>query len=218
MGEHAPTGEPARASPPHPREFAPLGESARASRRASTPPRASPPPAGRPPHPASPPQIWTCRDIVSSVNDVIAGSWVYSEELLAQIGAIRRVAGRAVRQAVDGDPLPPARSELLRLANRSPGISVADAARELGLAPNSVSTLVGKLTHDGLLRRDRGESDGRSAELRITDAGSERIARWRDIRVEFTARGMARLDPADQRAIADALPALARLAAQMESD
>jgi DNA-binding MarR family transcriptional regulator len=143
---------------------------------------------------------------------------LYSEELLTQVGVIRRVARRAVRQAVDGDPLPPARSELLRLANRSPGISVADAARELGLAPNSVSTLVSKLTRDGLLRRDRGESDGRSAELRITAAGMERIARWRDIRVEYTARAMARLDPADQQAIGDALPALARLAAGMEAE
>jgi DNA-binding MarR family transcriptional regulator len=147
----------------------------------------------------------------------MAASWLYSEELLIQTGAIRRIARRAVRQAADGDPLPPGRSELLRLANRNPGISVADAAHELGLAPNSVSTLVTKLTADGLLRRDRGESDGRAAELRITDAGSERVARWRDIRVEVTARAMARLDTADQRAIAEALPALARLAAAMEA-
>jgi len=155
--------------------------------------------------------------IVSSVNEIVSASWLCSEELLVQTGAIRRIARRAVRRAADGDPLPPGRSELLRLANRNPGISVADAAHELGLAPNSVSTLVTKLTSDGLLRRDRGESDGRAAELRITDAGAERVARWRDIRVEVTARAMARLDPADQQAIAAALPALARLAAGMEA-
>ncbi len=121
-----------------------------------------------------------------------------------------------MRQAADADPLPPARSELLRLANRIPGISVAEAARELGLAPNSVSTLVGKLTADGLLRRDRGESDGRSAELRLTPAGADRIARWRDIRAEITAQAMARMDATDRQAIVDALPALSRLATQME--
>jgi DNA-binding MarR family transcriptional regulator len=141
---------------------------------------------------------------------------VRAEDLLAALGAIRRVARRAVRQAAHADPLPPARSELLRLAARNPGISVAEAARELGLAPNSVSTLVGKLTADGLLNRQRGESDGRSAELSVTPAGTERIARWRDIRAEVTARAMERLDPADQRAISNALPALTRLAVQME--
>jgi DNA-binding MarR family transcriptional regulator len=158
------------------------------------------------------------RDIVSSVNEIISGTRLRSEELLTTLGAIRRVARRAVRQSAHGDALPPARSELLRLAGRSPGISVADAAHELGLAPNSVSTLVGKLTTDGLLRRDRGESDGRSAELRLTPAGAERIARWRDIRTEVTARAMERLDLKDQRAIVTALPALTRLAERMEEE
>ncbi|MGD0559171.1 MAG: MarR family transcriptional regulator [Streptosporangiaceae bacterium] len=150
------------------------------------------------------------------MNDVVSDTRAWSEELLTALGVIRRVARRAVRQAADADPLPPARSELLRLANRIPGISVAEAARELGLAPNSVSTLVSKLTADGLLRRDRGESDGRSAELRLTPAGADRIARWRDIRAEVTARAMERMNATDRRAIADALPALSRLATQME--
>lgn len=154
--------------------------------------------------------------IVSSVNDVITGSRVIAEELMGALGAIRRVARRAVRQSVHGDPLPPARSELLRLTARNPGISVADAARELGLAPNSVSTLIGKLTADGLLTRERDESDGRAAVLTVTGKGTERIARWRDIRAEAAARALDQLPAADRRAIENALPALSRLARQME--
>lgn len=150
-----------------------------------------------------------------------AGAKESAAELLQALAAIRRVARRAVRQAAHTDPLPPARSELLRLAAANPGISVAEAAHELGLAPNSVSTLVGKLTADGLLVRSRGEADGRSAELRVTEAGAARISQWRDLRADLGGRALQRLSPQDQRAIMAALPALTRLsdamAEQMET-
>lgn len=138
-------------------------------------------------------------------------------ELLAALGAIRRVARRAVRSAADAEALPPARSELLRLIARRPGVSVADAAQELRLAPNSVSTMVSKLTADGLLARGRAEADGRSVRLTVTDEGAARVGQWRDIRAELAGRALGRLPAADRRAISAAVPALARLAGQMEA-
>jgi DNA-binding MarR family transcriptional regulator len=137
-------------------------------------------------------------------------------ELLAAIGAVRRVARSAVRSASHAEPLPPARSELLRLAARRPGIGVAEAAAELRLAPNSVSTMVSKLTEDGLLSRDRGAADGRSVRLTVTDAGAARIEQWRDIRTDLAGRALERLTQADRKAIAAAIPALTRLASQMD--
>ena len=136
--------------------------------------------------------------------------------LLAAIGAVRRVARRAVRTASQAEPLPPARSELLRLAARRPGIGVAEAAAELRLAPNSVSTMVSKLTEDGLLSRDRGATDGRSVRLTVTEAGAARIEQWRDIRSDLVGRALERLTQADRKALAAAIPALARLAEHME--
>jgi len=133
-------------------------------------------------------------------------------ELLAAIGAIRRVARRAVRNAA---PLPPARSELLRLAARRSGLSVAEAARELRLAPNSVSTMVSQLAADGLLTRERTAGDGRMIRLSVTSAGAERIAQWRDVRAEMTGRALESAGDADRQAIRLALPALARLAEEM---
>jgi DNA-binding MarR family transcriptional regulator len=132
------------------------------------------------------------------------------------MGAVRRVARRAVRTSAVADPLPPTRSELLRLAFRHPGIGVAEAAAELHLAPNSVSTMVSKLTEDGLLSRGRVANDGRSVRLTVTEAGAARVAQWRDIRTDLAGRALARLPAADQQAIIAAIPALARLAEQME--
>jgi DNA-binding MarR family transcriptional regulator len=167
--------------------------------------------------------------IVSSVNDVKTAPQAARQaeraaerakaeavELLVAIGAVRRVARRAVRTAPYAEPLPPARSELLRLAARRPGIGVAEAAAELRLAPNSVSTMVSKLTEDGLLSRDRGATDGRSVRLTVTDAGAARIEQWRDIRTDLAGRALERLTQADRKAIAAAIPALTRLASHME--
>ena len=150
--------------------------------------------------------------IVSSVNDVCTAEAralaeaeavkAEAAELLAAVGAVRRVARRAVRGSAEAGALPPARSELLRLAARRPGIGVAEAAQELRLAPNSVSTMVSQLAADGLLNRGRAEADGRSVMLTVTDAGAARVEQWRDMRAELAIRA--------------AVPALSRLAEQME--
>ncbi len=138
-------------------------------------------------------------------------------ELLAAAGAIRRMVRLAARNSAVAQALPPARSELLRLAVRRPGISVADAAQELRLAPNSVSTMVSQLTADGLLTRSRADSDGRSVRLAVTPAGAERVAQWQDIRAEVTASALDLISEPDRQAIRAAIPALNRLAEQMEA-
>jgi DNA-binding MarR family transcriptional regulator len=138
-------------------------------------------------------------------------------ELLTAVGAIRRVARRAVGNSSATQALPPARSELLRLTARRPGISVAEAAHELRLAPNSVSTMVSQLTADGLLSRGRADSDGRSVRLSVTQAGAERVAQWRDIRADIVGRALDLISEQDRRAIRTAIPALNRLAEQMEA-
>ncbi len=146
-----------------------------------------------------------------------ADTQALAADLLGAISGIRRIARRGVRLTWRDDPLPAAQSELLRLAAARPGISVADAARELRLAPNTVSTLVGRLTAAGLLGRARAASDGRSVRLTVTDKATRRIAGWRDLRAEITARAIDRLTAGDRKILAQAVPALTRLAAHLEA-
>ncbi len=138
-------------------------------------------------------------------------------ELLAAISAVRRSARRAVRHASASEPLPPARGELLRLVVSRPGIGVAEAAQELHLAPNTVSTLVGKLADQGLLSRERSQPDGRSVQLEATGKGQARIEEFRDLRAELAGRALAELAGADRQALRHAIPALVRLAENMEA-
>jgi DNA-binding MarR family transcriptional regulator len=144
------------------------------------------------------------------------GAAALAAGLLTAIAAVRRTTRRAARQASATEPLPPARSELLRLIARQPGITVAGAAREMRLAPNTVSTMVGDLTAQGLLSRDRSSADGRTVRLNVTAGARQRLARWRDLRADLAARALARLTEEDAEALARAIPALTRLAEQME--
>jgi DNA-binding MarR family transcriptional regulator len=136
--------------------------------------------------------------------------------LLAAFSAVRRIVRRAARMAGLDEPLPAAQSELLRLAAGRPGISVADAAHELRLAPNTVSTLVGRLTAAGLLDRARGVADGRSVRLSATDKAARRIAGRRDLRAEVASRALDELADGDRQALADAMPALLRFVAKLD--
>jgi DNA-binding MarR family transcriptional regulator len=139
----------------------------------------------------------------------------FAAELLAAISAVRRTSRRAVRHASPTEPLPSARSELLRLTVSRPGITVAEAARELRLAPNTVSTIVGKLAADGLIARGRSSSDGRTVQLIATNQARQRLARWHDLRAELAAHALAGLPAEDRETLGAAIPALVRLAERM---
>ncbi len=136
-------------------------------------------------------------------------------ELLAAISAVRRTARRATRQTWSAAPLPGAQGELLRLVMAQPGISVAEAASELRLAANTVSTLVGRLVEQGMLTRHRGLSDGRSVFLTVTAKAQQRIADYRDLRAELTQDAMAHLSAEDVTALTAAVPAMLRLAERL---
>jgi DNA-binding MarR family transcriptional regulator len=145
------------------------------------------------------------------------GAQSAAADLFTAIAVLRRAARRTAREAWAQQPLPPAQAELVRLAAARPGITVADAAQELRLAPNTVSTLVGRLADAGLLERSKNASDGRTVLLFTTEKAERRRAEFRDVRAELAGRELARMSRDDQQALAAAVPALLRLAERMEA-
>jgi len=85
------------------------------------------------------------------------------------------------------------------------------------LAPNTVSTLVGDLVSAGLLLRHTDPSDRRVAQLELTESWKRKIDAWRDRRVAAVDEAMGGLSPDERRRLERALPALARLGAEVES-
>ena len=88
-------------------------------------------------------------------------------EIFRVVGRFRRQLRRSVGRGFDSARLTESQSELLWLVGRKPGISVSAAAAELGLVPNTASTLVSKLVSRGLLTRSVGANDRRVGELAL---------------------------------------------------
>ena len=91
-------------------------------------------------------------------------------EVFGVVGRFRRQLRRCAGRGFDASGLTEAQAELLRLVGRRPDISVTEAAAELGLVPNTTSTLVSKLASDGLITRAVDSDDRRVGRLRLTDS------------------------------------------------
>jgi DNA-binding MarR family transcriptional regulator len=113
-----------------------------------------------------------------------------------------------VREALD---VTHSESELLRLVERRPGIRVQDAALELGIASNSVSTLVKQLTRGGLVARASDPLDGRAACLWLTPSSQEWVNRMGGVREQVIDRALETLNEVDRAALEAAVPAMVHL-------
>ena len=138
-----------------------------------------------------------------------------ADDLYDVLGLLRRRSRRLVGTPFPDLALSGAQLELVRVIRRNPGVAVAHAATLLGLAPNTVSTLVGQLVALDVVVRDRDENDRRLARLHLTPGAQEALERWRDRRAQATTAALTELDDAERARLADALPLLARVAAAL---
>jgi DNA-binding MarR family transcriptional regulator len=115
-------------------------------------------------------------------------------EVFRVIGRFRRQLRRSAGRGFDSSRLTESQSELLWLVGRQPGISVNAAAAELGLAPNTASTLVSKLVSGGLLIRAVGDTDRRVGQLRLAEPAQQIVDASRAARRAVLAEVHAELD------------------------
>lgn len=140
-----------------------------------------------------------------------------ADELVHATGGLRRAARRGVGSAWPGGQLTNAQVELVRVVRRAPGISVAQAAERLGLAANTVSTLVRGLVDAGVVARRPDPDDRRVARLSLTPSARRRVESWLDRRGDLVAGVVAGLSAADRAALAAAVPVIATLADQLRA-
>lgn len=138
------------------------------------------------------------------------------EELTDALVALRRALRRSSARPSELAALTGAELELVRLVRRSPGISVAEAATALRVAPNTVSTLVRTLTDRRVLVRRADEDDRRVGRLRLAPGVQRKVEAWRDRRSDVLARGLAALSKDERSKLAAAVPVLAKLAEGLE--
>jgi DNA-binding MarR family transcriptional regulator len=137
-------------------------------------------------------------------------------ELAAALGRLHRALRRRVRDVLAGPALPQSQVEILRLLLREPGLRAREIADNLGLASNTVSTLLQQLSRKGFVTREVDSRDRRSARLTLTDAAVTRMNSWSDMRSAVLGAGLESLPAADYECIIASLPALEKLAGLLE--
>ncbi len=141
-----------------------------------------------------------------------------SEELLEAVAAVRRALRRYAGRPAELSSLTGAQLELVRLLRREPGVSIADAAARLRVAPNTVSTLVRQLAGAGVVVRRVDDADRRVVRLALAPGIRRKVDAWRDRRVVALADAIARLSESDRRLLAEAAPVIARLGVDLDRE
>ncbi|MGE2814937.1 MarR family winged helix-turn-helix transcriptional regulator [Mycobacterium heidelbergense] len=115
-------------------------------------------------------------------------------EVFGVVGRLRRQLRRSAGRGLDSGRLTESQSELLWLVGRRPGISVRRAAAELGLVPNTASTLVSKLVANGWLIRTVDETDRRACQLRLAEPTQQVVDASRAARRALMSEVLGELD------------------------
>lgn len=129
-------------------------------------------------------------------------------ELFGVVGRFRRQLRRSAGRGFDSSRLSESQSELLWLVGRHPGISVSAAAAELGLVPNTASTLVTKLVSGGLLLRTAGDTDRRVCQLRLAEPAQQVVDASRATRRALLSEVIDELDEDQIEALTKGLEVL----------
>src|SRR3954470_7625451 len=113
-----------------------------------------------------------------------------------------RVAGREMSRT--------AASVLATLRDTGPR-RITDLAAGEAVAQPTVTTLVGRLERDGLVKRAPDPDDARAVRVHLTDAGLERLNEMRAARAVLLDARLARLTDDERAVISAALPVLDKL-------
>jgi DNA-binding MarR family transcriptional regulator len=140
-----------------------------------------------------------------------------SDGLLPAVGAVRRMLRRLAGPSYTGDPLSTSQREVLAAVGRHPRSAVTEIAKELGLAPNSVSTIVTQLVGAGMLVRRTDPQDRRIGRLALTEQACGQVAEARRRRREVLHDALDRLSPQQVEALAAGVEALGVLADELRA-
>jgi DNA-binding MarR family transcriptional regulator len=129
-------------------------------------------------------------------------------EVFGVVGRFRRQLRRSAPRGLESARLTESQAELLWLVGRRPGISVSEAAAELGLAANTASTLVSKLVSNGLLIRAVDATDRRVGRLRLAEPTQQVVDASRAARRALLSEILGELDDDQIESLAKGLEVL----------
>ena len=133
------------------------------------------------------------------------------------VARLRRAMRRAARAADPGTALSVAQLEVLACVADQPGARPGRIARQLMLAPNSVTTLVNALHTRGLIARANAAEDARAIALSLTPDGQHAVDSWKATNSAILQAALGMLDQRHQDALTEALPGMRELAEAVDA-
>jgi DNA-binding MarR family transcriptional regulator len=137
--------------------------------------------------------------------------------LTEAVTRLRRALRASIRTDYPWATLPMAQVELLQvLGEHSPARISVLAARQR-LAASTVSGLIGQMITVGLVAREVDPTDRRASVVTLTDAGRNQLTAWTRAHERRLDIALFALDDSDRDAVRAALPALFRLAENLDT-
>lgn len=127
---------------------------------------------------------------------------------------LRRIVVRLARQfnaSSAGEGLTPSQSSVLGLIVSRGPLRLADLGDLEGLSPTMVSRVVGRLHEMGLITRNPGPSDLRTASVAATATGTAVCKRVQKQQTDVVSRCLRLLDNSRETTLLEALPVLEEL-------
>jgi len=126
------------------------------------------------------------------------GPAVIDDDLVGRLRAsVNRLQRRMRQQSLAG--LSPAQASAQGSVSRLGSPTLGELAATEMVQPPTMTRIVASLADAGMVTRVTDDTDRRSARVRVTPAGTEAIARIRDLKDAFLVRRLAQLSAAEQR-------------------
>ena len=94
--------------------------------------------------------------------------------------------------------LRPVEFTILQLLREEQCTTLSQLSKELHMTPPSVSVWLDKLTERRLIRRSKGDTDGRTQNLQLTDTGTQLTARAHEALLKSEQQFMVALSPGER--------------------
>ena len=124
---------------------------------------------------------------------------------------------RGIKTADQESGLSPPRLSALSVLVFAGPQSLASLAKAEGVKPPTMSRLVVELEHEGLVEKSADPADGRGLVIAATSRGRKIMLQGRDRRLALLKERLNRLNAREIATLADAAPALLKIASRIDS-
>ena len=110
-----------------------------------------------------------------------------------------------------GQSMPLSHVQVLSVLNDEGSMTVSDISRRFNIAKPNITPLVDRLSAEGLVERQRSETDRRVVNIAIRDAGRERLLQTQQAIFAMIAGWADRISPEEFSELSDALDSMIRI-------